>query len=51
MIIRSNYYRPPVLLRQLLHGDGLVGGGLLLDLVLVVLSTHDLQVHPDTVMY
>ena len=37
-------------LRELLHGDGLVGGGLLLDLVLVVLTTHNLQVHPDTVV-
>ena len=37
---------PPVLLGQLLHGDGLVGRGLLLDLVLVVLPAHDLQVDP-----
>ena len=37
---------PPVLLRQLLHGDGLVGGWLLLHLVLVVLPAHDLEVDP-----
>ena len=37
---------PPVLLGKLLHGDGLVGRGLLLHLVLVVLPAHDLQVDP-----
>ena len=35
---------PPVLLVQLLNRDGLVSGGLLLDLVLVVLLADDLQV-------
>ena len=35
---------PPVLLVQLLDRDGLVSGGLLLDLVLVVLLADDLQV-------
>ena len=35
---------PPVLFVQLLDRDGLVSGGLLLDLVLVVLLADDLQV-------
>ena len=37
---------PPVLLCQLLHGDGLVGWRPLLDLVLVILPADDLEVDP-----
>ena len=38
-------FSPPILLGKLLHGDRLVGRGLLLHLVLEVLLAHDLQVH------
>ena len=40
-------FSPPILLGKLLHGDRLVGRGLLLHLVLEVLLAHDLQVHLD----
>ena len=38
-------FSPPILLGKLLHGDRLVGRGLLLHLVLEVLLAHNLQVH------
>ena len=35
---------PPILLGQLLHGDGLVGWGLFLDLIFVVFPADNLEV-------